>query len=338
MRSSRVEDGRAARARALDAVIDALERNAEKTLEAQKQLELDEKRIKVFATSDLHTDMPKNMQVMEEYVERETAARRARSETNEASVIVVAGDVGTNLECGELTLRLLSKAHDMVCYLPAGNHELGCATTERWCRDNGREYPCDSIGKMLRLIDLCTDIGVCCSPLSVAGVRIVPIYGWYDDLFAPRGEIPAKYSDLERRFDCACSWPSFINPPSEARNSHSPAIGAFMRAVNDRVLDRFQDAALDQNSPIKHVITYSHFIPRSELYRGTYDLVHVMGSCRIDADAKKWKSTVHVFGHSHLNVDRCVDGVRYIQCALGYPHERWFGVNHPKLVFDASLE
>jgi len=64
----------------------------------------------------------------------------------------------------------------------------------------------------------------------------------------------------------------------------------------------------------------------------------VMGSCRIDADAKKWKSTVHVFGHSHLNVDRCVDGVRYIQCALWYPHERWFGVNHPKLVFDASLE
>ena len=41
---------------------------------------------------------------------------------------------------------------------------------------------------------------------------------------------------------------------------------------------------------------------------------------------------VHVFGHSHLNVDTTVDGVRYVQCALGYPSERWFGINYPKLV------
>jgi hypothetical protein len=283
--------------------------------------------------------MTKNMQVVEEYVEREISSRRARVGAHEASVIVVAGDVGTNLECIERTLRLLSDAHDLVCYLPAGNHELWCATNERWIRDNGREYPCDSVGKMWRLIDLCTDMGVCCSPVRVAGVRIIPTYGWYDDLFAPRSEFRAQYSDLERRFDCACSWPAFINAPSESRNSHSPAIGAFMRAVNDRVFDRFHDIVTEHQSNEKyHVITYSHFLPRPELYRGNSALWHVMGSERIDVDARRWKSSVHVFGHSHLNVDRRIDGVRYIQCALGYPHERWFGVNHPKLVFDASLE
>ena len=33
---------------------------------------------------------------------------------------------------------------------------------------------------------------------------------------------------------------------------------------------------------------------------------------------------VHVFGHSHLPVDACCDGVRYVQRALGYPRD-WGG-------------
>lgn len=48
-------------------------------------------------------------------------------------VIVVAGDVGTNLECVEFILRLLSKVYDMVCYFFVGNYELWCVMMEWWC-------------------------------------------------------------------------------------------------------------------------------------------------------------------------------------------------------------
>jgi len=32
-------------------------------------------------------------------------------------------------------------------------------------------------------------------------------------------------------------------------------------------------------------------------------------------------SIIHVFGHTHINCDRVIDGVRYVQSALGYRPE-----------------
>mmetsp|Transcript_15351 Transcript_15351/g.61757 ORF Transcript_15351/g.61757 Transcript_15351/m.61757 type:complete len:119 (+) Transcript_15351:1904-2260(+) len=45
-----------------------------------------------------------------------------------------------------------------------------------------------------------------------------------------------------------------------------------------------------------------------------------MGDARLaDAIANELHSTIHVFGHSHLNVDAVLDdGVRYVQNALGH--------------------
>jgi hypothetical protein len=36
-------------------------------------------------------------------------------------------------------------------------------------------------------------------------------------------------------------------------------------------------------------------------------------------------SATHIFGHSHLDVDRDLGGTRYVQAALGYPNDRWRG-------------
>lgn len=33
-------------------------------------------------------------------------------------------------------------------------------------------------------------------------------------------------------------------------------------------------------------------------------------------------SRLHVFGHTHINWDKTIDGVRYVQTALKYPRER----------------
>ena len=121
-----------------------------------------------------------------------------------------------------------------------------------------------------------------------------------------------------------------------------------MRDVNARVFARFHDASSSSSSSSSSngsgtiddddiVVTYSHFLPRPELYRGYANLWNVMGSTTIDDDARRWSSSAHVFGHSHLNVDRVIHGVRYVQHALGYPHERWIGANEPQKIVSARV-
>jgi len=320
----------------LDAVERALARNAaamHALTERFRQKTLD---WEIFATSDVHCDFPKNATELESYVKTKNLerARRRSGDGDVASAIVVAGDVGTAPETVARTLRALARCHDVVCYLPAGNHELWCSASDKWAREG--THPGDSIGKMLYLIDLCSELGVCASPIRLASVALVPIYGWYDDDFCDDDSVRmgyGTYSTLEENFDCACAWPEFINPPERARNSHARGIGAFMADVNARAYERFSPCArAESDGSAVMVITYSHFLPRPELYRGNPALAKVMGSRRIDDDARRWRARVHVFGHSHLNVDRELEDVRYVQAALGYPHERWFGSNHPKLI------
>lgn len=321
------------RERYLDAVDDALARNAKAFKELLERFH--EKRSPpkwcVHCTSDVHTDFAKNAAELDRYVEDKIAEndeRRRRGE-NVSSAIVVAGDVCTGIERLRTTMVSLRKCHDAVFYLPAGNHEL-------WV--SGQGIYDDSLHKMVELIDACTAWGVSCAPTRLSQtLAVVPIYGWYLDEFCDDPwRRSSAYTDLERNFDAACSWPPFINPPSEARNSHAPGIAAFMRDVNARALKRFASVVRTERNDAT-TIAFSHFLPRPELYRGNPALMKVMGNVAIDADARAWNGSIHVFGHSHLNVDRVIDGVRYVQCALGYPHERWFGSNHPKLLHrDAS--
>jgi hypothetical protein len=53
------------------------------------------------------------------------------------------------------------------------------------------------------------------------------------------------------------------------------------------------------------------------LFFGWRALAEVMGSSKIDEQIRQLSSQVHVFGHSHMNVDRTIKSVRYVQHALG---------------------
>jgi hypothetical protein len=81
------------------------------------------------------------------------------------------------------------------------------------------------------------------------------------------------------------------------------------------------------------VISFSHFLPRRELLPAVANLKFkelpmVAGCLGLDAQIRRLKSRVHVFGHSHISCDRIIDGVRYVQNALRYPRER-AGMNFP---------
>lgn len=320
----------------LTGVLDALARNAATIQPRLDRAFFNRKRpIDIFAISDVHVDVPENARCVRERVDDILRRRVDDADDGRFRVVVVAGDAGTSERSVETCVEEFSRAFDCVCYLPAGNHELWCAgrgddEEEENTDASTSSYPRDSLGKMWRLIDLCTALGAACAPIQIGGARVVPTYGWYDDAFASDPARRGVYSPLEARFDMACRWPTFINPPEDARNSRSPRIGDFMRDVNDGLYARFHHPRGDDDGATTTtdfdddvVVTYSHFVPRPELYRGYSNLINVMGSTSIDAAARKWRASTHVFGHSHLNVDRVVDGVRYVQHALGYPHERW---------------
>jgi len=93
---------------------------------------------------------------------------------------------------------------------------------------------------------------------------------------------------------------------------------------------------LGMNGPVirpydKPVITFSHFLPRRDLLPDAARLrfkalPHVAGSEKLDRQIRAIGSAIHVFGHSHINRDQTIEGVRYVQHALLYPKEReWLG-------------
>jgi hypothetical protein len=65
----------------------------------------------------------------------------------------------------------------------------------------------------------------------------------------------------------------------------------------------------------------------------------VIGDERIEKIIRKLNSKIHIFGHTHLDFDSFIDGVRYIQHPLAHPRERkfTFGNYSPKLIFQKDL-
>jgi hypothetical protein len=90
------------------------------------------------------------------------------------------------------------------------------------------------------------------------------------------------------------------------------------------------------------VISFSHFLPRRDLlpaaerlrFKG---LPKVAGCAALDQQIRHLKSCVHVFGHSHINCDRVIDGVRYVQNPLRYPRERTNTDFPVKIIADGGI-
>lgn len=75
------------------------------------------------------------------------------------------------------------------------------------------------------------------------------------------------------------------------------------------------------------VISFSHFLPRQELLPEKRmlvfaDLHKVSGSVHLEEQVRRLMPDVHVFGHTHLPMDTTIEGIRYVQWALGNPREQ----------------
>ena len=99
------------------------------------------------------------------------------------NVIIVPGDIGSEMGRIESVFRILVERYDLVCYIP-GNHEA-------WKRGTVTgDSPRDSIEKLRTVVACARRCGVAVSPVRITcsqenssenggSVVIIPMHGWY---------------------------------------------------------------------------------------------------------------------------------------------------------------
>jgi len=232
--------------------------------------------MRLFATSDLHTDYKENFRWLQELSDTEYRD----------DVLIVAGDVSDRMEVICETLLLLRSKFRKLLFTP-GNHEL-------WVRNS----QINSLEKFQLILNLCDELGIATQPLRLENFWVVPLFSWYDGIFEPEMKAWADFH--------FCKWPEDIAPLSD-----------YFLGLNESHLKPY-------DAP---VITFSHFLPRSELlppkeYLRISWLGNVSVCAALDSQIRQLNSTVHVCGHTHTTFDRMIGGVRYVQNAVRYPKER----------------
>jgi predicted phosphodiesterase len=218
-------------------------------------------------------------------------------------ILIVAGDIADNLEIIKRTLSLLRSKFKMVCYTP-GNHEL-------WVRNEGY----DSIEKLFRILRLCHSLDVQTMPAQVNNLWIVPLFSWYDPEFdsGPADKELDGWADFH-----FCKWPEEIHQ-----------VYKYFIELNEPNIRPYEG----------DIISFSHFLPRLDLLPEKENLKFkslgkVAGCDLLEEQIREMQSSIHVFGHSHINRDCVIGGVRYIQNALSYPRERATANLYLKEVWD----
>ena len=204
-------------------------------------------------------------------------------------VLIVAGDIAHRLHQITETLSLLRSRFSEVFYVP-GNHEL-------WVKGEVG----NSIDKFHQILSACDSIGIRTRPATAGDYFVAPLFSWYDEeRFDDDPELEG-WGDFH-----FCRWPEDALP-----------ISSLMLKMNGEI-----------EAPTgKTVISFSHFLPRPDLlphvdYLRFKGLPRVACCAALDSRIRSLGSSIHIFGHSHINLDRTIDGVRYVQHAMLYPKER----------------
>lgn len=238
--------------------------------------------MRVFGVSDLHVD----------YAENLTWVEALSQQDYQADVVLVAGDISHKLELTRRCLALFQERFAHVLFV-AGNHDL-------WLTSKETRHSIDKFDELQQTLD---QQGIVQEALYTPQVSLVPLQSWYDYSFGePDTKLRNIWVDYRR-----CRWP----------NQWEPA----------QVAEHFSAMNPDPNlRPELPCITFSHFMPRMDLLppiavKHFGFLLPILGSAAIDEQLRQHQPQIHLYGHSHVNVDKTLDGIRYINNARGYPKE-----------------
>jgi predicted phosphodiesterase len=246
--------------------------------------------MRVFAVSDVHIDYDVNSRWIADL----------STSDYQADVLILAGDVSDTPRLLGWCLETLAKRFRTVLFVP-GNHDL-------WVIREPKDK--NSLQKFDEVCALAESSGVSMQPFRAAGLSIIPLLGWYDYSFGlPTDELRSVWMDYQ-----ACRWPNGFTERE---------VAAHFAALNETQADAANGGPVDGM-----VITYSHFLPRIDVMPGFIPaqgklLYPVLGTTRLDEQLRGLDSRIHVYGHSHVRRNVTIDGVSYVNNAIGYPSETW---------------
>ncbi|KAL7509399.1 hypothetical protein ACHAXN_006403 [Cyclotella atomus] len=305
---------------------------------------------RILLLSDLHCDYEANRKWLENIC----------SQTNNDTMILIAGDVSHNLSILQWTFQTLKQSFGEVAFAP-GNHDLWLdkprkhkpIATKLDLDDEVRSGPkisdagdgcTNSIDKLEKVLQLCADEDVRVGPIKIenkdtqSALWVVPLLSWYHQSFDSEpaienwGGIPSAkkvVADYRRSI-----WPEPLSPLDDS-------LALFLDQLNDIMLD-FDSIANEMelhHGSTTSLLTFSHFLPRIDLipekrYLTLPTLHSCMGSTFLESRLRNLQSQLvnhhsdntylqhlHAFGHSHISWDQELDRVRYVHVPLAYPKE-----------------
>ncbi|HEX5435097.1 MAG TPA: metallophosphoesterase, partial [Candidatus Angelobacter sp.] len=243
----------------------------------------------MFAISDLHVDFSEN---------RAWVAQLSSLDFT-GDLLICAGDISHSMPDLGRTFAELRSRFAAVCFVP-GNHEL-------WVKQSSS---LTSLQKFEKIEQLTANEGVSTEAVHLPDVSVVPLHGWYDFSFGePSPDLLGRWADFQ-----LCRWPEGLTQTE---------ITQCLLSRNERYLVR---NPMDCTHRV--IISFSHFVPRTDLLpansAGANFLRPVLGCHSIESQIRKLGSSIHVYGHYHVNNRRELNGVTYINNAFGYPRETAF--------------
>ena len=243
--------------------------------------------VRVLAVSDLHVDYPENLRWAEGISRMDYID----------DLLILGGDISDRLDRSARCLASIRKCFREVFFV-AGNHDLWIEKGERGT----------SLEKFHRLEHVLDEEGIRRHAARIGPVRIVPLLSWYDFSFGrPKTDLLRRWMDFKR-----CVWPPAMN---------LAAITAYFHGQN----------RLPAQPPVpgEFRISFSHFVPTlaalpERIDPDRYLLSPVLGAAALMEQVRKVKPAYHIFGHSHVNVYREVEDIRFVNNAYGYPSEARF--------------
>ncbi|GAA0362816.1 metallophosphoesterase [Bacillus horti] len=254
--------------------------------------------MRIYTISDLHLDYKENQLWLHNLLEQNNYER---------DLLILAGDITDNFTLLEEALAAIKNSFREVFFVP-GNHDL-------WIRKERKANPMTSFEKFHKISALLDKLGIKRSPFHFEGayekVSIIPLLGWYDYSFGSLNSgLRGRWMDFFR-----CDWDGL----------EEEDVTAIFIEMNKEHLPDPQSFSKNRENNSK-VITFSHFVPRLDLMP-TYipakfqAIFPLLGSYKLEEQIRYLKSDIHVFGHTHLNMNKILQGIQYVNNAFGYPYE-----------------
>ena len=227
--------------------------------------------MRIFAVSDLHVDYRENG--------RWVSGLSNADFTDD--LLILAGDISDNINLIERTVTAMSERFKHVLYVP-GNHDLWVLRSKNVA---------DSFDKFDKVCAAVEQSGGSLQPFHGSKTTIVPLLGWYDYSFGePSEELRRRWMDYR-----ACRWPD---------ETHEVDVTRHFTAMNEPIES--------SSSPV--VISFSHFMPRIDLMpsfapeRSRF-LFPILGTALLEEQIRRIGSSIHIYGHSHINRRAVRDGI-----------------------------